>query len=130
MNRSEEDLAKLLAEHAVATVSYTGHEVDGICCASPQCAEGGFAIEFPDMDAFAAHQAEVIAAAGWLRGELDYRVWIERDPHQSGGLDLEEASGSGYWFPIKNLNVAKHREKHPEARIEKRFIGATDWEEA
>lgn len=69
-----DDLAGLLREHAVAAISYTGREVDGICCASPECAEGDLAIEFSDMDAFAAHQGAVIAAAGWMRGREEFGV--------------------------------------------------------
>lgn len=85
-----------LAEHAVAAISYTGREVDGICCASPECAEGDLAIEFPDMDAFAAHQAAIIAAAGWVRLE-DLIEWFEtEDPEPS----MATTASSNAWLSI------------------------------
>lgn len=79
MSERAEGIAGVLGEHTVATIAYTGAEVDGICCASPECTKDGYAIEFPDMDAFAAHQAAVVDA--WLAGQEreEWGVRFERD---------------------------------------------------
>jgi hypothetical protein len=83
------DLAARLSEHSVAVISATGDMIDGICCASPECVdEGDLAIEFPDMEAFAVHQADV--ALAWFQ-EHTTEEWGVKHYGYGNAYHVEEA---------------------------------------
>jgi hypothetical protein len=105
---ARDDLAARLSEHSVAAISF-----DGICCASPECVEGDLAIEFPDMEAFAAHQADVAFA------------WFQEQTTEEWGMRYKRDV-----IPVSEGEDVARREAGAHAFLTPVHRRVTAWEEA
>ena len=121
-----DDLAALLAEHSLWF--YGPSKAAFICECSARIGTVGSA---PASHLLAAHQAEVIAAAGWVKGRKEWGVRFERD----AGPTMDNPSGE-----VTNTNVMRDEWNARNAvernvpisarnrRVVRRYV--TDWEEA